>query len=133
MNFLAQRGIEIQLLTFHVGLANIPVPLLLRSLSRTAGRDGSPPQQVIKKLRCRCNARDKQTISRPCARDVQQVTLGVIDLLQIGVVAHSFDALLQGDDFIIAGHHDDGAELQPLGQMHGADRDVTAGGFDVFV
>ena len=68
-----------------------------------------------------------------CARDVQQVTLGIIYLSQICLVSHRFDALLQGDDFIIAGHDDDGAELQPLGEMHGADRDVTAGGRDVFI
>ncbi len=50
-------------------------------------RSGSTTQ-VIEKLGCRGNARDKQMIPRSRARDVQQVTLGVVHLLQIGVVAH---------------------------------------------
>ena len=32
------------------------------------------------------------------------------------------DALLQRNDLVVAGHHGDGAELQALGQVHGADR-----------
>ena len=70
---------------------------------------------------------------RPRAGDVEQMALGVIDLLQIGVVADRLDALLQRNDLIVAGHDHHGAKLQPLGQMHGADRDMTAGGFDLFV
>jgi hypothetical protein len=45
---------------------------------------------------------------------------------EIGIVADRLDALLQGDDLVVAGHHGHGAELQPLGEVHGADRDVAA-------
>jgi len=39
-------------------------------------------------------------ITRTFAGDVEQVALGVIDFLQIGVVTDRFDAFLQGDDLI---------------------------------
>jgi hypothetical protein len=31
------------------------------------------------------------------------------------------------------GHHDDGAELEPFGEVHGANGDVAAGGCDLFI
>jgi hypothetical protein len=59
-----------------------------------------------------------------CARtgDVEQVAFGVIDFLQIGVVAYCLDALLQGNDLIVAGHHLHDAKLKTLGEVHGADQ-----------
>jgi hypothetical protein len=64
---------------------------------------------------------------------VEEVALGVVDFLEIGIIAYGFDAFLEGDDFIVAGHDGYGAEFQALGQVHGADGDVAAGGFDVFI
>jgi hypothetical protein len=49
------------------------------------------------------------------------VTLGVVGVLQIGVVADRLEALLSWDDFIITGHYEHSAKLQPFGQVHGAD------------
>jgi hypothetical protein len=72
-------------------------------------------------------------VARTRAGDVEEVALGVIDLLQVGIVSDRFDALLQGDDLVVAGHYRHGAELQSLGQVHGADRDMTAGCFDVLI
>jgi hypothetical protein len=40
----------------------------------------------------------------------KQVALGAIDRLQIRIVAHAFEAFPQIDDFVVVGHHDDGAE-----------------------
>jgi hypothetical protein len=60
--------------------------------------------EVIQELRHGGDAGHEQMISRPSAGDVEQVTFGVIDLLQIGVVAHRLDALLQGNYLIVAGH-----------------------------
>ena len=51
--------------------------------------------EIIEKLRRRLDARDQQMIARAGAGDVEQVALGVVDLLQIGVVADRLDALLQ--------------------------------------
>lgn len=65
--------------------------------------------------------------------DVEQVPLGVVDLLQIGIVADRLDAFLQGNYFVVAGDHDPGPKFQPFGEVHGADRDVPVGGFDVFI
>jgi hypothetical protein len=67
------------------------------------------------------------------AGDVEQVTLGVINLLEVGIVTDSFDAFLQGQNLIIASHHDDSSELQTLGQVHCANRGMAAGYFDVFI
>jgi hypothetical protein len=43
--------------------------------------------------------------------NVQKVSLGIVDILQIGIVTDGFDTLLQGNDFIIASHHCHGAKL----------------------
>ncbi len=72
-------------------------------------------------------------IPRPRACHVEQLALGVIHFLQVGVVADRFDSLLQGNDLIVAGHHRHRTKLQTLGQMHRADRDMTTGGLDVFI
>ena len=41
-------------------------------------------------------------IARSGAGDVEQVALGVVDLLQVSIVSYRFDPLLQGNDLIIA-------------------------------
>jgi len=40
--------------------------------------------------------------------------------LQVGLVGHGLDPFLRRDDVVVAGHHDDGAELKALRQVHGA-------------
>jgi len=50
---------------------------------------------------------------------------GVVHLLQVAIIADRFDALLQGDYLIVAGHHDHCTELQSLRQRHGADRHMV--------
>jgi hypothetical protein len=49
------------------------------------------------------------------------LTFGVVNLFQIGVVGDGLDSFLRRDDLVIAGHHDHGAELQALSEVHGAD------------
>lgn len=61
------------------------------------------------------------------------MALGVIDFLQVGIVADRLDSFLQGNDFIVTGHDSHGAKLQTFGKMHGANRDVAARGLDVCV
>ncbi len=90
-------------------------------------------EKVVQEFGYRVGAANQQMIPGAGAGDVEQVALGVVDFLQIGVVADRFDALLQGNDFVVAGHHDHGAKLQPFGEVHGADRDVAAGGFDMLI
>ena len=41
--------------------------------------------------------------------------------------------MLKGNDLVVTGHDDDGTEFQAFGEMHGADRDVTVGRFDLVV
>jgi hypothetical protein len=59
------------------------------------------------------------------ARNVEQMALGGVDLLQIGVITDRLNAFLQGNYFVIAGHDDYGPELQALRKVHGAYRDVA--------
>jgi hypothetical protein len=72
-------------------------------------------------------------IARAGAGDVKQVPLGIIDLLQIGVVAYRLDALLQRNNLVVTGHYDHSPELETFGKVHSANRDVAAGGFDMLV
>jgi hypothetical protein len=65
--------------------------------------------------------------------DVEEVPFGVIDFLQVGVITDGLNALLQGNYFVIASHHDHRPKLQTFGEVHCADRDVPALGFDVFI
>lgn len=51
-------------------------------------------------------------ISCPRAGDVEEVALGVADFLQIGTIADGFDAFLQGDDLVVAGHYNHGTKLR---------------------
>jgi hypothetical protein len=46
--------------------------------------------------------------------DVEQVPFSVIDFLQVSVITDRLNALLQGNHFVIAGHHHHGPKLQPL-------------------
>jgi len=59
------------------------------------------------------------------------MAFGVIDLIQVGVVSDGFDALLRGNDLIVASHDGDGAKFETFCQMHGADRSAAGGGLDV--
>ena len=61
------------------------------------------------------------------------MAFSVIDLLEIGVVAYTFDAFLQRDDFIVTGHDTDRAELKTFGEVHRANGDVATHGRDVLV
>ena len=58
------------------------------------------------------------------ARHVEQVSFCVVDLLKVGIVGYVLDPFLEGDDLIVTRHDRDSAELQSLGQMHGAYRDA---------
>jgi hypothetical protein len=61
--------------------------------------------KIIEKLRYGTDPSDQQMIAGASARDVEQVPLGVIYLLQISVVTYRFDTFLQGYYFVVAGHH----------------------------
>ena len=50
--------------------------------------------QIIQKLRCWSDACHEQMIAGAGAGYVEQVALGVVDFLQVGVVAYRFDSLL---------------------------------------
>ncbi len=76
-----------------------------------AGRATSPLPQIIQKLRCWRDTRDQQVVTRPRACHVQQVPLGGVDLLQVGLVAHALDALLKRQHLVVTGQHGDRTEL----------------------
>jgi hypothetical protein len=57
-------------------------------------KSGRSHPHVIKKLRPRLDSRDEQMVSGAGTGDVEQVALGVVDFLQVGVIAYGLDALL---------------------------------------
>ena len=63
----------------------------------------------------------RQIFPCPSARHVQQVPLGIDDLLEVGVVADGVDAGLERQHLVVAGHDQHRPELPPLRQVHGAD------------
>jgi hypothetical protein len=89
--------------------------------------------EVIQKFGYRGDTAHQQMIPSAGTGHVEQVPLGVIDFLQVSVITDRLNALLQGNYFVIAGHHHHGPKLQTFGEVHGADRDVPTCGFDVFI
>jgi len=77
-------------------------------------------QEVVQKLRDWINASYQQVVARACAGDVKQMPLGIVYLFKVSVVGNALDPLLQGNDFIVASHDDDGSKLQALGEVHRA-------------
>ncbi len=57
-----------------------------------------PPSlpHIVQKLRPQSATCHQQSVARSRAGDVEEVAFGVVDLFQIGVVGHRFDALAQG-------------------------------------
>jgi hypothetical protein len=78
-------------------------------------------REVVQELGRGSHAGNQQMISRSGAGNVEQLALGVIDFLQIRVIADRLDTFLQGYDFIVACHHDHGPKLQTFGEVHSAD------------
>jgi hypothetical protein len=89
--------------------------------------------EIIQEFRYWFDTRNQKVITGASAGDVEQMALGVIDLLQVGIVANRFDPFLQRNYFVIAGHHGYGPKLEPFGEVHSADRDVPGGGFDMLI
>ena len=68
-------------------------------------------------------------VAGACAGDVQQVSLGVVDILEVGLVGDLHQARVQRDHVVVAGDDRDGSELQTFGGVHRADADVSVGEF----
>jgi hypothetical protein len=65
-----------------------------------------------------------------CAGNVEKLAFGLIDVVEFDLVGRSLDGCLERQHFLVARHHDDGLELKPLRQVHGADGDAVAGSLD---
>lgn len=55
---------------------------------------------------------------------MEQVSFGLVHFVQLGLVGHCFDSVLQWRNVIVAGHYDHGLEIEPFSEAHRADRDV---------
>jgi hypothetical protein len=64
----------------------------------------SPLPEIVQEFRYRVDAGNQQMIPGAGTGNVEQMALGIIDFLQIGIVADRLDALLQGNYFVVAGH-----------------------------
>ncbi len=59
------------------------------------------------------------------AGDIEKLAFGLEDLVEIGLVDDGIHARFQRQHVDIAGHHGDGLELEPLGEVHDADAGLT--------
>jgi hypothetical protein len=114
-------------------VGTLPPMSVSRSASSMQGATLIALHEVVQKFGCWFHSGNQKMISRAGTGNVEQVPLSVVDFLQIGVVANCLDAFLQRNYFVVAGHHDNGPKLKTLGEVHGADRDVPVGGFNVFI
>jgi hypothetical protein len=97
------------------------------------GRDLDRPSRSRPKIRIRGRLRKPGDDPERGCRQRRAEPLCIVNFLQIGVIADRLDALLKGNYFVVAGHHDHGPKLQTLGKVHGADRNVPAGSFNVLI
>jgi hypothetical protein len=82
-------------------------------------------QQIVQELGCWLDAGHQEMIAGAGARHVKQVPFAVINIFEIGIVRDILDALLRGNDLVVARHDGDGTEFQPLREMHRSDRDLA--------
>ncbi|GEP12220.1 hypothetical protein MMMDOFMJ_2543 [Methylobacterium gnaphalii] len=73
------------------------------------------------------NSRNEQAIAHAGAGNVEEMGLGLVDLLQLCLVAHRVDAPLRGKHTVVAREHHYDLEFQALGEMHRADGHALAG------
>ena len=65
--------------------------------------------------------------------DVEQVALGIVNVLQVSLIGHTLYPFLKWNDLVIASHHRDCPEFQTLGQVHCADGQSSNRRHDVFI
>jgi hypothetical protein len=76
--------------------------------------------KICKEFRPRLNAGHKQSVARAGACDVEQIALGVVNLVEFRFVGDRFNAFLQRQYVVVARHDDDCLVLQPFGKVHSA-------------
>ena len=79
-------------------------------------------KQVVEELGGRFHAGDQEMAAGAGARDVEQVALGGVDLVELGLIAYSLDPFLRRQYLVVACGDYHGAKLQALGKVHQADR-----------
>jgi hypothetical protein len=80
--------------------------------------------KIVQKLGGWLDPPYEKMIASASASDVEQMPLAVVDFLQAGIVGDVLDPLLRRDYLVVACHHHDSAEFQPLRQVHRADREA---------
>jgi hypothetical protein len=73
--------------------------------------------QIVQEFGCRIDACDQQMISCTGACDIEQMSLGVVDLLQVLGVADGLDPILRRDNLVVASHHGHSAMLRKCGSL----------------
>lgn len=68
------------------------------------------------------NAGDRLVVAGARTGGVQKLSLGVVDIFEVRIVGDGLDARLLRQDFIVARHDGDGAQVEALREVHGADR-----------
>ena len=81
--------------------------------------------QVRKKLRRGIDPRDDQLIACARASNIEQVSFGLVDLVQLQFIRDGFDAFLRRQHVIVASHDGDCLVFEPFGEMHYSDGDAA--------
>lgn len=69
--------------------------------------------QIIQEFRCGLDSSNQQMTARPRTGHVKQMTLGVADRFEIGVIDAGFNALPERDHFVVACHHLTARDFSP--------------------
>jgi hypothetical protein len=74
--------------------------------------------EISQIFRRRCNTRKQQVFARPRAGDVEKPPFSFVDVVQFRFVSGVGDALVEWQNALIAGHHNDCTKFQTLGEAH---------------
>lgn len=74
-----------------------------------------PSGEIRKELGRGINGGDVEAFAGTGAGHIEEVTLGGVNFLEIRLVGDVFDAFLERNNFVVAGHDDDRAEFEAFG------------------
>lgn len=83
-------------------------------LALTGSHDPLGGAKVLQKFQGRLDGGDEQTIPRTRARYVEQLSLGIIYVIQVNLIGYGLDSRLERQNLMIAGHDGTALNSSPL-------------------
>lgn len=78
--------------------------------------------EVFNELRDWGNTAYQEAIASPGTRNVKELSLSLVDILQVARISYARDSGLQWKDIVVARHHHHSFELEAFRQVHRRDR-----------